>query len=237
MHLPWVAVSDWDNTLCAGFTIQPWSAFLAANGLFRREQLLEIEDCFDAFDKNRITYDQFCASVGKAYARGISGSRVDQIGAASEEFVKAGLIRVHTFSYKAASAMARHGVPFLLVSGAPLAPLHAFARAVGCIVAAGLEVAVTETSEYADEIVLNPGLPDVKARVLESIREQYDILIGFGDSIADRPLLESARLGVLVCLSERAVPELRSASIKRLSPQMLAATVDELIERQYAEFV
>lgn len=81
-----IVLADWDNTLCAGYTVVPWTEFLEEIGLYRGARTLKTL-LTKVHSGGFPSYDAFCERMAETYAEGIAGTAHHDVVTAATMFV------------------------------------------------------------------------------------------------------------------------------------------------------
>jgi phosphoserine phosphatase len=222
-----VVLADWDNTLCAGFTVVPWAEFLEAAGLFRGARTLRT-----LLDAPHDAYDTFCRDMAEAYAAGIAGVSESDVRAAAKTFVTNDTIRLFSFVRDLFAYFAECGLPTIVVTGAPDEPMREYAATLGFSLARTLQLEVQQGC-YTGGIACNSGLCEEKRATVSSIVSGRDVVMAFGDSPADVPLWETAAVGFIVATDLRSPPR---HDLVRIDPTLTADAIMQEVRRRTVTF-
>jgi phosphoserine phosphatase len=191
-----VVLVDWDNTLRRSYTVLAWTEFLAGRGLFStRHAIIEGWDHFHA-DKS-YKYEVFCRDMADAYAAGLAGKTREAVLAAAAAFVEADMENIFRFVRPLCELFAEQHMAVIVISGAPEVPLAQYASALGLEIGGALCLESQEgryTGRWLDNCGLSASKQDAVARVSAS----SDVVMAFGDSDSDMPLLAAAQFRFLV---------------------------------------
>lgn len=193
-----VAVLDWDNSLHLGFTMGPWMHALA-----RDTAETAVADRFDRaladYEAGRMAYDAFALLAEELYTGLMDGRAVDDVEAVAERLVPVDPLRPGTPELIATLRAA--GVHPVLISGAPIEVLRAHAAALGIapddVTGWTLE---RDRGRYLGRLAGgNTARGGSKAQIVAGlVARGADIVLGVGDSPADAPLVEAARIGAWI---------------------------------------
>ena len=67
---------------------------------------------------------------------------------------------------------------------------------------------------WANRVIINPGLSEVKRRIVAQLVGKYNIILGMGDTHEDAPLLEAARIRLF--LKPESKPNIRIPEVPEL---------------------
>ncbi|MFN8620024.1 MAG: haloacid dehalogenase-like hydrolase [Chloroflexota bacterium] len=193
-----VALLDWDNSLHPGFTLGPWLHALA-----RDDHEAAAGRRFDAaraaYDAGTLPYDDFAGLAEELYTALADGRPVAELDALAASFVRSDRLRPGTTDLVAA-LLARDVRP-MLISGAPIEVLRAHATTLGIAPedVTGWRLA-GDGDRYVGRLASgNTARGGSKAAIVaELVAAGATIVLGLGDSSADRPLIEAARIGAWI---------------------------------------
>lgn len=193
-----VAVLDWDNSLHAGFTMGPWMHALA-----RDARETATADRFDRaladHEAGRLAYDAFALLAEELYTALMDGRTAADVEAVAAHLVPIDPLRPGTPELVA--ALLARGIDPVLISGAPIEVLRAHAEALGIapedVTGWMLE---RDGDRYLGRLASgNTARGGSKARIVARLVEAgAEVVLGVGDSDADRPLVEAARIGAWI---------------------------------------
>lgn len=193
-----IAVLDWDNSLHLGFTMGPWMHALA-----RDAQESATADRFDRaladHEGGRLAYDAFALLAEELYTGLMDGRIAADVEATAARLVPIDPLRPGTPELIAA-LLARDIHP-VLISGAPIEVLRAHADALG--IAPGDVTGWTlerDGDRYLGRLAGgNTARGGSKAQIVARlVAAGAEVVLGVGDSDADRPLVDAARIGAWI---------------------------------------
>jgi HAD superfamily phosphoserine phosphatase-like hydrolase len=190
-----VVLADWDNTLCEGFTLSAWAEFLAARRLFGTVRT--VRNLLDTFQHGSFSYEEFCRRMAEAYADGLAGRSHGEVLEAGAAFIRSDNRRVFRFVRALWAYFDEHDLKVVVLTGAPEEPLKHYADAIGFELGGALRLQV-KRGFYTGNIVENCGLYDSKQAAVKRVEQNDEVVIAFGDSVSDLPLLNSAPIGFVV---------------------------------------
>jgi phosphoserine phosphatase len=193
-----VAVLDWDNSLHLGFTMGPWMHALA-----RDAAETAVADRFDRaladYEAGQMAYDAFALLAEEFYTGLMDGRLVADVEAVAEGLVLVDPLRPGTPELLA--ALHATGIHPVLISGAPIEVLRAHAAAHGI---APDDVTGWTLERDGDRYVGhlaggNTARGGSKAQIVAGlVAHGAEVVLGVGDSPADAPLVEAARIGAWI---------------------------------------
>jgi phosphoserine phosphatase len=193
-----VALLDWDNSLHPGFTMSPWLHALARDDA-EAEAGRRFDAALAAYEAGTLPYDDFASLAEVLYTTLADGRRVADLEAVAARLVRDDPLRPGT-SELVAALLAR-GIRPMLISGAPIEVLRAHAAALGF---APEDVTGWTLDRAGDRVVGrlasgNTARGGSKAAIVAAlVADGADVLLGVGDSPADRPLVDAARIGAWI---------------------------------------
>ena len=193
-----IALLDWDNSLHLGFTMGPWMHQLARDAA---ETLTA--DRFDRaladYEAGSLAYDTFALLAEQLYTVLMDGRHAADVEAVAAHLVPIDPLRPGTPELIA--ALLALDIRPILVSGAPIEVLRAHAAALG--IAPGDVTGWTldrDGDRYLGRLASgNTARGGSKAQIVAAhVAAGAEVVLGLGDSDADRPLVDAARLGAWI---------------------------------------
>jgi phosphoserine phosphatase len=193
-----IAVLDWDNSLHLGFTMGPWMHALARNAAETA-----VADRFDRaladYEAGQLAYDAFALLAEELYTGLMDGRLVTDVEAVAERMVPVDPLRPGT--PELIVALIATDIHPVLISGAPIEVLRAHAAAHGI---APDDVTGWTLERDGDRYVGrlaggNTARGGSKAQIVAGlVTAGAEVLLGVGDSPADAPLVDAARIGAWI---------------------------------------
>jgi len=224
-----IALSDWDLTFSKDFTIKPWVEFLASRNFFNPKELNNIKCYFKKFDKFRIPYEDLCTKVGFSYCRGLKGQTRHQITEAAKSFCSSGNLQLYSFAHKAIFSLHARGIEVVVITGAPVEPLRVFSSRFKFKLVGGLIPKISPQNYYTGELLINSGISIEKERLVKRVTKNRKVVIAFGDSESDLPLINPAQLGIMVGSPQMCSERIEAKHIRYFTPQELSETIESII--------
>lgn len=196
-----IVALDWDGTLCGGFTVVEWAAFLHSHGAFRADTLADMTAAIDRYRRGEVTYAHIADVVPRVYVGGLRGLPTADAAALADAFVAdptftarwSDLVPVLDGFLRAHPRLAP-----VFVSGAPQEVLERVAAAA----VAGAEVhairADAVDGRYTGALVDNPAERHRKVRLVAELVARAPIALAAGDTASDEPMLDAARRRLVV---------------------------------------
>lgn len=186
------AVLDWDGTLRRGYEIVDWTNFLDESGRFDHQTADRQRDLVSNYLAGAITYTQAVFDVAVIYAEGITGRKVQDTLTLAARFAKSD-DAIFDFTPALFDLLIRNDVKIVLISNTPQVLLEEYKKLFTLTEVHGLQIG-EQAGSWMNQVIMNPGLSQVKKRVVADLAATYDILVGMGDTHEDAPLLESAKV-------------------------------------------
>ena len=206
------AVLDWDGTLRKGYEILDWTNFLDENGKFHREAAVRQRELVSNYLAGRIPYAQAVFDVGVIYAEGVAGQKVGETMALAAQFAKIDKA-IFRFTPGFFEILRETNLKIILISNTPQVMLDEYGRRFGLTEVYGLQVD-QKAGLWANRVIINPGLSEVKRRIVAQLVGKYNIILGMGDTHEDAPLLEAARIRLF--LKPESKPNIRIPEVPEL---------------------
>ncbi len=188
-----VALLDWDNTLHAGWTLDPWVRFLVDRGQAPPRLAVDGERLLLDYLEGRLDgHDDLTHRANSLYAAATAGWRTADVATLADSFLHE-VDRPLVFGFVPALLgwLLEHDIQPVVITGAPMELVTGYIEPSGGRVM-GLTLAQSD-GLYTGAVNHNPGLGHEKARVVaELVGEGCDVVLAAGDSDSDRPLLEAA---------------------------------------------
>jgi len=192
-----VALLDWDNSLHDGFTMGPWLHALARDA-HEAAAARRFDDALAGFQAGRLDYDAFVVFAEQLYTGLAAGRLVAEVEAIAGRLVPDDPLRPG--ARELVAALLARGIRPVLISGAPIEVLRAHAAALGFAPddVTGWTLA-RDGERYAGRLVENTARGGTKARIVARlVADGATVELGLGDTDADRPLVEAARIGAWI---------------------------------------
>jgi len=222
-------LSDWDFTLVGQFTLFPWAKHLIKLNLINPHTILDLNKIFLQLEKRVIGYEDFCILTAEVFGKSLIHKTVNEIHNAAAIFANESHLQLYEYSYKLFRLLNKLQVKLFIVSGAPIEPLAAFSEKLGFTVIGALEFESNSAGLYTGNIIINHGLKKEKERVANEINACYKVIVAFGDSESDIPLLKVAEKRVIVSTSIVKIKSIKGFRVTNYSPQELINAIDNLI--------
>jgi phosphoserine phosphatase len=203
---------DWDGTLRKGYGIVDWTNFLDESGKFDPEAAVRERDLVSNYLAGKIPYIQAVFDVGVIYAEGLAGQKVEDTLGLAAQFAgndKA----IFDFTPVLFKILLKNNIKIVLISNTPQVMLDEYRKHFGLTEVYGLQVE-EQAGSWANQVIMNPGLSEVKRKIVTDLVNRYNIILGMGDTHEDAPLLESARIRLF--LKPENKPNIRIPEVPQL---------------------
>ncbi|MCU1457084.1 MAG: HAD-superfamily hydrolase, subfamily [Actinomycetia bacterium] len=194
---PAVALFDWDGTLHQRATIRAFAGFLVERGLLDAAVDRAMDAAYLDYHVGSSTHDVLVERVVGAYAAAMSGLAVGEIAAQAEAFVEVDVDSLRPWAAPLLVRIAAMGIDPVVISGSPESVLREHARRLPIRRIFGVLLDERD-GRYAGTVAHNTGLAREKAATVRAVAATHSVVVAFGDSRSDLPLLHAARLPVLV---------------------------------------
>jgi len=228
------AVLDWDGTLRRGYEIVDWTNFLDESGRFDHEAADRQRELVSNYLAGKITYSQAVFDVGVIYAEGLAGRKVTDTLALAATFAKNDKA-IFAFTPALFRILLKNKIKIVLVSNTPRLLLDEYRKEFKLTEVYGLQVG-EQAGSWVNHVIMNPGLSEVKRRIAAELANKYNIVLGMGDTHEDAPLLEAAKVRLL--LKPENKPHVRIPDVPQLEvvdENGVIKAVEAALERQRKE--
>lgn len=193
------ALLDWDGTLREGFTIFAWADRLAEEGLLTPGAVGELRELREAYEAGALPHNELAARTARVLAAALRGGSTEPVERTARSFVDADLRLLFPWTRTLLQELGRRHVAAIVISGAPIEVLRAYAERLELSAVYGLRFEV-RAGRYSGELLDNPGVEDEKLKVVEAVRAHFGdrIVLAVGNSESDRPLFRASPLSGVV---------------------------------------
>lgn len=188
------ALLDWDGTLMSGYTINYWMDFLIEHNVIDPEnrQILNAE--FDRYRRGEIDHDTLAMTANNVLAYALKGKAISEIEQQAQQFMPTLRKYIHGFTLPLLYGLNQRGIRPIIVSGASTEPISAWLNGFLVMIHA---VELRKTMQtFTGKVQVNPGVSTYKRQIADRVRN--DVILGMGDSSSDLPLLEHAKVAIVV---------------------------------------
>jgi phosphoserine phosphatase len=186
-----IALLDWDGTLRDGWTLPGWLDVLSGATDLRRTFEADAQE----YATGEISHDALVLQAQDLYLEALRPHDPDSVRKIATEFVAHDRGHLRPFAVHLLEQLHRLGLNPTVISGAPLFVLREYATFLPLKDVWGLDVTYDGQKWEAGR---NTGLSVVKASIVRELTEAHRVLVAFGDSQSDVPLLDAAELPVVV---------------------------------------
>jgi len=192
-----IAILDWDGTLSQGFSILEWIKFLSIH--FNEKQYQnELNTEYKKYQTGKLKHDEFSISATSIYANFLKDKKVSIIEDLAVKFVREKLKNMSTDVAMLFYVLKKKEIKAYVLSGAPNELLKIYSRIYNFRIIGSLQLGKTK-GKYNGEIILNSGVTIAKKNIVDKLLEKGNVLIlGFGNSESDLPIIESAKNGFVM---------------------------------------
>jgi phosphoserine phosphatase len=192
-----IALLDWDHTLHPGFTLGPWLRALARDA--HEAAIAErFRDAQDRYLDGSLAYESFVDVARDAYTTLADGRTVDELGSLAADL--APRLSLRPGAAELVAALLARGIRPIVISGAPMEVLQAHAAILGLDPAdvTGWTL-VRDGDRVLGRLAADTATGGTKAAIVERlVGTGSQVVLGIGDSPADHPLIDAARIGAWV---------------------------------------
>lgn len=187
-------ISDWDGTLRPGFMLIDWVHYLSKQTHVSSSFYEELLSLRSSCERKEITYESFAVRALDLYGHAMHGLRYDEMLDVAREFVSDDFSTLFPFTKPLLTTLRDSGYRILIISGAPLIPLQAYAKCLPIDHIFGVDVERKLDGTFGSKIIKNYALISNKRRIIDRLKKKgYSVTVGIGDTDSDRPLLDAAR--------------------------------------------
>ena len=204
------ALLDWDGTLRFGATVYAWMDFLYERGLLAQEIMDERHRLSGLHQKGEISHDKLAERANQNYLNGVKGMAWDDYQRYAREFWELDPGPSIPSTRVACEWMRRHGVEPVVISGSTVYLLRPHLERMG------VKTVFALREEIVDGVLTGRPVEDwghAKLEAVEKCREIYGEppVLAMGDSESDIPLLDMARIRIVVGRNERVLARYEGA--------------------------
>lgn len=202
-----LSLLDWDGTLRPGYTTIDWMHFLHHHSIVDVAHILELSQIETAFREGKADYETFIQRSANIYANAIAGTPRRDVVPLAHQFVRMDETNLFSFCKPLLMRLRSANVDTIVISGAPIEPLLAYADRLPITTLLGVEIAISYNNVYTNTIKTNYGLLESKTRaVQELVKDKPTVVLAIGNSINDLPLLSVAKQRIFVLENGQAPP-------------------------------
>lgn len=195
-----LALVDWDGTIRKNFTIYSWLKFLSKKRVVDSRAMLSISGLLEKYQNKKITHDELAIETALIYAKNIDGLRVDLLHDYAVEFIKHDEDQFVKHSFDFLNLLNKSDFIICVISGAPKEIISLYAGLLPLQKIQSLEVQLSSSNIFVNNIIINPGVSSVKSKIVSEIikNSKFNNIIALGNSKSDTPLFESAHTNIVV---------------------------------------
>ena len=146
------------------------------------------------------------------YAEGLAGQKVKDTLALATRFAKNDKA-MFDFTPALFRILLKKNIKIVLISNTPQLLLDEYKKQFKLTEVHGLQVR-EQAGSWVNHVIMNPGLSEVKRRIVEELVNKYNIVLGMGDTHEDAPLLEAAKIRLF--LKPQNKPHIRIPDLPQL---------------------
>jgi HAD superfamily phosphoserine phosphatase-like hydrolase len=190
-----IILCDWDNSVRKNFMLTEWLEKLTKEKIIEEKYKKEIEKIFDNYYKGKLKYHEL-EKINELYSKSLKDIEVNLIKQKAKEFVKQDnkLFNFAKFLFNDAK---EKGFKIVILSGAPTELLEAYSKKYGFHEIYGLKLEI-KNNKFTGKMLFNTAGYEGKLHIVNQLKNKYNIIAGIGDSTADLPILENAKIPVIV---------------------------------------
>lgn len=191
---------DFDGTLAQGSASLELMNYLAEIKVFPEMQYHLVLQAVENHKSGKVSYDELCADVGKAWADGLRGREEAVVRFHAEHVFNTFIPKVYDSSFELVELFASNSYTTVIVSSGAHEINSFAADALGVKELHCTELEVVD-GVYTGKFNADRGTSDRKAEVLTAMRNRFDLgkSFAFGDSASDEKVL--SKIGEPVALN------------------------------------
>ncbi len=195
-----VAIIDWDGTVRRGFTILDWMEYLYKHKIVGSHHIYKLKSYFQQYSDGGLSHDELAEITGNLYAKALRGKSYEKIRMLAEKYIWIWIDKKKLFKeiVSLLENLKSINIKTVIISGAPLEVLEQYAVILDFHKVYALKIDRNESGIYTGKVKENPGISAVKGKIIESLKNQYTIIYGFGNSESDIPIFKSAKHPILI---------------------------------------
>ncbi|WP_138754517.1 HAD family hydrolase [Paenibacillus sinopodophylli] len=225
------ALIDWDNTIHQGYTIYGLTDYLVKQGLVNETLTETFEQLKLAYHAEQITYADYTLQTCEAFANALAGCELERYRTCVSSYLTVNETSLFPDASLLFKLLKQLEIDVYLVSGAPAEVLRDYAAKFEIKGIYGFELA-EQDGRLTGQVASNYGVDKDRVLLLPPFQASASLhLLSAGDAVADIPLLENARVPIIVGEGRFTLKE--SISPLRFSKQTW--DLDQLEQRLRAE--
>ena len=191
------ALLDWDGTLRYGATIYAWMDYLHDKGLLKTEFLKEKLRLIEAHRAGELTHDQVSGCANQNYLNGVKGMDTSTYQEHARQFWQMDPGPSIPSTAVVFEWMKRHQIEPVVISGSARYVLEPYFQKMG------IKTAFTFREEWKDGVLTGRPAEDWGHSKTEAVNKCIELfgglpVLGMGDSESDCPLLDRAKIKIVV---------------------------------------
>ncbi len=191
---------DFDGTLASGSASLQLMNYLAQIRVFPEKQHAIILQTMDNYQNGKVSYNDLCINLGKAWGDGLNGKEERWIRYHAEQVFDRFIPKIYDSSFELVELFAANSYTTIVVSSGvhEINSLAAKALGVKELYCTELEVI---NGIYTGRMKADRYIAERKAEVIMSMRKRFDLgrSFAFGDSVTDEKVL--GKVGTPVALN------------------------------------
>jgi phosphoserine phosphatase len=187
-----VCLTSWDGTLRQGYTLRDWLLYLYMNSKISHFGHADVSFHAQRYNEGEITYESFLQESYDIHSQCLIGKFYNEIASGTEDFVNKNLYpSLSDFSYDLLTQVKQKDIEIIVIYGGPSLPLK-FQTVFPLHMIYATEIEVSNTGVFTGRILSKYGHYLDKVDIIKKLNEAYDIVLAFGNSLADMPMLQHA---------------------------------------------
>lgn len=198
-----VAFFDWDKTIRkGGYVIFDFIKVLVEKNIIDKNIEVEIANILKEHSGGKLSYNDFAERAVRIYGKYINGVPVEAIRPALDEFDRreSENNRIYpVIENKIFPFLIANGVEPIIISGSQQEAIELYKNRLGFDRVYGIKFR-KQNGIYTDDCIVNTAVGYGKTIVVDEFQKREPdsrVVFGFGDSVADIPLIEVAKQGFI----------------------------------------
>lgn len=179
-----------------GSTMPSWVAYMRDHGVLAPAAAERIFAVDREHDRGDLSYPDFVVKVVNTYAAEMKGIDVSAVAALSTAFGRKDLVNILPFVAPLFRTLRAAGIEPVIVTGSPREAVVGQFATLGVTTIYATDIA-TDHGVFTGQVLRNVATGETKQGIADGY-QTCDVVLAAGDSVSDLPLLNAARLRIVV---------------------------------------